>query len=308
MAFYFTCPFCLHKTLVDEKLGGQRGPCVGCGKQVTIPFAPTRRAENIEPAEERKAPSIVIPRQRRISPTVVKTGIFVVASLPVLLFGIWILAPTIVQLKKHRDIAACKQNLKRIARALNAYAADYGTYPPPVTRDAAGTPMHSWRVLILPYLGEKRLYEAYDFNKPWNAPENSSLQGRIPGVYVSPASTKAGVVGESSYMLITGPRTLFPPARPISRSAIGDGAENTLLVVETNNATLPWLDPSDLDVTILPASIGLLGGIGGSHAGGATVAFADGEARWLPSDTTKSVIDSLITPNGGEAVRGAWFR
>lgn len=308
MAFYFTCPFCLHKTLVDESLGGQRGPCVGCGKEVAIPIATPRRAENIAPAEERKSASVVVPRQPRLSRSAVKSGIFIAAAVPVLMFGIWMLAPRIVQLKKQRDISACKQNLRRIARALNAYAADYGTYPPPVTRDAAGTPMHSWRILILPYLGEKRLYGSYDFSKPWSSPENSSLQARIPSVFVSPANNKAGIVGESSYMLITGPRTLFPSARPIPRNAIGDGSDNTLLVVETNNATLSWTDPSDLDVTVLPGSIGVLGGIGGSHAGGATVAFADGEVGWLPSDTTKSVIDGLISPNGGEAVRGSWFR
>ena len=219
------------------------------------------------------------------------------------------LVVTSVQRGREAAVASASQGpLNQLQLAFLNYHDTYGSFPPAYIADKEGRPMHSWRVLILPYLGEKRLYEAYDFSKPWNAPENSSLQGRIPGVYVSPASTKAGVVGESSYMLITGPRTLFPPARPVARNAIGDGAENTLLVVETNNATLPWVDPSDLDVTILPASIGLLGGIGGSHAGGATVAFADGEARWLPSDTTKSVIDGLITPNGGEAVRGAWFR
>jgi hypothetical protein len=308
MAFYFTCPFCLHKTLIDEQLSGQRGPCVACGKQVTIPSAPARRPENIAPAEDRQAPIIIVPKRRRLSPFVVKAGIFIAVSVPVFLFGIWLLAPTVMQLKTARDIAACKHNLRRIARALNAYAADYGTYPPPITLDASGKPMHSWRVLILPYLGEKRLYEAYDMSQPWDAPENANVQARIPGVYVSPANSKAGIVGESSYMLVTGKGTLFPPSGPLSPSAIHDGADNTILVVETNNATIPWTSPTDLNAAALPGQIGVLGGIGGTHTQGATVVFADGEAGWLPFDTNKNIVDGLLSPNGTESVRGAWYR
>lgn len=308
MAFYFTCPYCLHKTLVDEHLSGQRGPCVGCGKQVTIPAAPRSRLGNIAPAEENFAPIVVEPRRRLLSRTSVKIGIFIVASIPVLVFGIWALAPTVVQLKTRRDVAACKQNLKRIAQALNAYAIDYGSYPPPVTRDSTGRPMHSWRVLILPYLGEKRLYEAYDLTKSWDSPENAGLQASIPGVYVSPANSKAGIVGESNYMLITGPRTMFPATGAVAPDAIGDGADNTLLVVETNNTTSPWTGPTDLDISAMPAQVGAMGGIGGTHQGGATVVYVDGQTGWLPSDINKNVIDSLISPNGGEAVRGAWFR
>ena len=308
MAFYFTCPYCLHKTLVDEQLSGQRGPCVGCGKQVTVPAAPQKHADNIAPAEEKDAPSVIEPTRRRISRVAVKTGVFIAALVPVLVFASWSLAPTIAQLKARRDIAACKQNLKRIALALNAYAVDYGTYPPPITFDATGKKMHSWRVLILPYLGEKRLYERYDLSKPWDAIENSMMQASIPDVYVSPANSKAGIVGESNYMLLTGPRTLFPAAGPFSPVNIGDGPENTLLVVETNNTTIPWTEPADLDVTTIAAPVGALNGIGGTHQGGATVVFADGEPGWLPSDANKNVIDALVSPSGGEGILGAWFR
>jgi prepilin-type processing-associated H-X9-DG protein len=307
MPFYFTCPFCLHKTLVDESVVGQRGPCVSCGKQVAVPAPPSRRAENIAPAEQQPA-DIFRPKRRWLSRSTVKTAIFVAASIPVLLFGIWMLAPTILRLKARRDIVTCQQNLERIAQALNNYASDYGTYPPAVTRDANGRAMHSWRVLILPYLGEKRLYESYDLDEPWDSAVNAGLQASIPGVFVSPSNTKVGMIGESSYMLVTGPRTLFPASGPLSPRAVSDGLQNTLLVVETNNTQYPWTQPIDLDVTTLPAQIGAIGGIGGSHQGGATAVFADGRAAWLPSDTNRNIVDSLLSPSGGELVEGAWFR
>jgi hypothetical protein len=307
MPYYFTCPHCFHKTLIDEQLSGKSGPCVGCGKQVIIPPAPPAKRTDIAPAEDRDDVGAVVIRPRLVSRTTVRLAIFAVAALPVVLVTFWLLGPTMVQLKARRDVTACQQNLKRIAKALNAYASEYGTYPPAVTRDGRGKAMHSWRVLLLPYLGEKQLYSQYDMSASWDAPQNSSLQAQIPSVYVSPANTRAAV-GESSYMLVTGAGTLFPAGPPGNPKNIRDGAANTLLVVETNNSRVAWTEPVDLDITRLPAQIGAIGGIGGSHQGGATAVFADGEAAWLPSDTSKAVMDGLLSPAGGEAVQGAWYK
>ena len=310
MPFNFTCPHCLHKTLVDESVAGHEGPCVSCGKRVTVLEAPKRasQAGNIDAgsAVRPAARSVAKQTQQRWKRTAVKTAIFSLGSLAILIVGLSVLGPKIVQLKEYRDIAACKQNLRRIAQALNNYAKDYGTYPPAVTRNSAGVPMHSWRILILPYLGEEALYKQYDLEQPWNSSENSSMQWQVPAVFVSPASVNRGVVGESNYMLIRGPRTLFPPAGSWSPGGIRDGAANTLLVVETNNTLITWTDPTDLEFAVLPAQFGS-GGVGGTHPGGATVVFADGQPGWLPSDTSKSVLDSLVTPAGGEAVLGSWF-
>ncbi len=308
MPFYFTCPYCLNKTLVSEELSGQSGPCVGCGKTVTIPAAPAPRRSDIAPVEQAGSPQLVVPRKSRVPRWLVRFGIYALALLPIIIAAIWFARPVITKLKAQRDIALCKQNLQQIAKALNAYAADYGTYPPAVTYDAAGKPMHSWRVLILPYLGERALYESYDMTKPWDAAENSHMQAQIPAVYVSPAN-KTIAIGESSYMLITGPGTLFPPkAAPATPASVPDGAANTLLVVETNNRASSWIEPVDLDVTTLPARIGMLGGIGGTHKEGATAVLVDGRPVLLPGDAAKSIIDGMISPAGGESVMGNWYK
>lgn len=48
--------------------------------------------------------------------------------------------------------AQCANNLKQIALALHAYHDRYGCLPPAVVRDPQGRPMHSWRVLLLPFI------------------------------------------------------------------------------------------------------------------------------------------------------------
>src|SRR5262245_10874194 len=55
----------------------------------------------------------------------------------------------------------CRANLRAIVLALHNYHLDYGCYPPPSTTYLSGRPTHSWRALILPYAGERALYQSY---------------------------------------------------------------------------------------------------------------------------------------------------
>jgi hypothetical protein len=50
----------------------------------------------------------------------------------------------------------CHGNLQRIVLAMLIYERQHGTLPPAYTVDASGQPLHSWRVLLLPYVGESR--------------------------------------------------------------------------------------------------------------------------------------------------------
>src|SRR5690606_32285044 len=90
-----------------------------------------------------------------------------VAGLAVLLLGPAFQAARTVTLR-HR----CASNLQQLALALDAYERSYGSYPPAYLVGPDGKPWHSWRVLVLPYLGseENRLYQQYDMNQPWNSP------------------------------------------------------------------------------------------------------------------------------------------
>src|SRR5262245_2481223 len=53
------------------------------------------------------------------------------------------------------DFSQCGINLKQIGLALEQYRDTYRYFPPAYVADANGRPMHSWRVLILPYLGQE---------------------------------------------------------------------------------------------------------------------------------------------------------
>src|SRR5579864_1434043 len=59
--------------------------------------------------------------------------------------------------------AQCKNNLKYIGQALHNYHDTFGSFPPAYIADSNGRPMHSWRVLLLPFFDQARatLYAKY---------------------------------------------------------------------------------------------------------------------------------------------------
>ena len=50
--------------------------------------------------------------------------------------------------------------MKEIVMAIEEYKGKNGHYPPAYIADGNGKPLHSWRVLILPFLGYDGLYKS----------------------------------------------------------------------------------------------------------------------------------------------------
>jgi hypothetical protein len=86
--------------------------------------------------------------------------------------------------------SACVVNLKQIALALHNYHDTYGTFPPAYVADENGRPMHSWRVLILPFLESSDVYSKYRFDEPWDGPHNRLLADRMPYAYRCPSESR----------------------------------------------------------------------------------------------------------------------
>ena len=84
------------------------------------------------------------------------------------------------------------ESLAHIGYAMELYRLEHGgKLPPAFTRDAEGKPLHSWRVLILPYLGEKEkaLYEKIRLDEPWDSEWNRQFHAQMPVFYRSGAIT-----------------------------------------------------------------------------------------------------------------------
>jgi prepilin-type processing-associated H-X9-DG protein len=195
----------------------------------------------------------------------------------------------------------CANNLRQIAAAVFAYRQRYDAFPPAYVADRHGRPMHSWRVLILPFLGHRPLYDRYDFNQPWNGLDNLALAGKMPEVYRCPDDS-TGRSSATSYLMIVGPGTVSTLTAPPRLGDIPDGAANTLMLVEMMNSGIDWLEPRDLEVdeSSLEINDPAGGGIRSRHPGGVNAAMCDGSVRFLSEWTIGEDVRAMTTIDGGE--------
>ena len=118
----------------------------------------------------------------------------------------------------------CANNLKQIALGLQDYGDKCGCLPPPYVPDKNGKPMHSWRVLVLPYIQQGGLYQAYRFDEPWDGPNNSKLAAAANYAYVCSGDRTTSVQGQTAtnYVAVTGKGTAWSSSK-LSLSGEADG-------------------------------------------------------------------------------------
>ena len=180
-----------------------------------------------------------------------------VVAILTLSFGMLVLAaPT----HSHHEFRSRQSAIKQIATALAQYEADYGRLPPPTVNDKHGRPLHSWRVLILPYLGHGELYSQYRFNEPWNGPHNRQLSELIPPVYQY--RNERTITGRTAYVALLGKESPWA----LGASSTPEYLMPAMAVIEVGSLNINWMEPRDLDVDAL-SSTGLISEINkpGTH-------------------------------------------
>ena len=211
------------------------------------------------------------------------------------------------------EIDPCLLNLKQIASAIHDYEIKNGNFPPPYVAGPDKKPWHSWRVLILPYLDRKDLFDAYNFKEPWNGPNNIKLSQKMPAVFHCPNDMATNGQSVTSYLAAVGPNTVWPIGKPVSSNDIFDGPSQTILLVETANSGINWMEPRDLsfqqvckdDPSTNPdlfAPHKRKGGLRYKWAGWSHVAFVDGTYKSISSNFLCDNLKALLTRNGGEWV------
>jgi len=248
---------------------------------------------------------ISVKRQAESSPlgcvvlSLLMLGILITAMLPAV--------PTATEAARRSQ---CKSHLKQLAVSFLNYLDTHRTFPIAID----GSPAISWRVQLLPFFDQEKLFETYDQHSTWNSEQNQP----IAEIQVStlgcpsrhaPLTDKKGRYF-SDYAMLTGPHTFSGDFQPRTPVGITDGASNTLAIVEAAGLNIVWTEPRDAQVGREPLGINFKGtgkndspGIMSSwHVGGAQASLADGSIRYLSQDIDQRVLKALTTPNGGEAL------
>jgi hypothetical protein len=234
------------------------------------------------------------PRKSSSTTLIIVLAVCGVLFLPCLGIMVGLLLPAVQAAREAARRMECSNNMKQIGLALYNYESTYKTFPPAYTVDSNGQPLHSWRTLILPYLGQQALYNSIDLSKPWDDPVNAHASQMILKVYKCP-SMKDQTSPATCYQVIDDPASIFPGSTPMALRSITDGTSNTLLVVEAAPAdAVPWMKPQDVPmVNLVPPS-------GTNHAGGYHATLADGSVRFIASSINPPTLRSLMTRNSGD--------
>ncbi|MBT6157135.1 MAG: DUF1559 domain-containing protein [Planctomycetaceae bacterium] len=215
----------------------------------------------------------------------------------VLLFGT-IVGCGIGQAREAARRSQCKNNLKQIGLALHNYHDEFRSFPPAFVADENGTPMHSWRVLLLPYLDHQKLYDQYDLSQPWDSPANQAVLNNMPAIFACPSGTPGNT---TNYAGVFGADCIFTGAEVTKVADCKDGLSNTLVVGEVDGSAIPWTKPEDIDISKYP-DLSDPAGFHSSHTGGMHFLLADGSVRFVSEQINPQTLKALFTRDGEEIV------
>ncbi|CAN5690205.1 hypothetical protein BH23PLA1_BH23PLA1_05320 [soil metagenome] len=229
------------------------------------------------------------------------TGI-VTGTIGTLVMPVLLLLPAVQAAREAARRSQCTNNLKQISIALMNYESVNGCFPPGFSPDEQGTPRTSWRVSILPFLEQQAVFAAYNFDVAWDhSSNNTAINARI-STYVCPSEpTRAGEELHTHYQMITGPGTMFDPARRAVTSFgdITDGSSNTLFIVESRQS-VHWASPQDIVIDTTNPAGTPSPAPGSSHPGGYNAAMVDGSIRFLKDSVAPDVLRAMMSIRGGE--------
>jgi hypothetical protein len=196
------------------------------------------------------------------------------------------------------QLKATEKNLKDIALAMHDHNDSDISEALPVNYGAKeGKPRLSWRVAILPYLGEKKLFGEFKLDEPWDSDNNKKLIERMPKVF-APVRGKAEK-GETYYQMFAGDRTLLDDTGmglSVGGISVMDGTANTFMVAEGAKPVI-WTKPDDIpfDGKTAPK-------LGGMFNGDFHVVMADGSVKFVPKGTDPTVIRYAIDRADGQVI------
>jgi hypothetical protein len=191
---------------------------------------------------------------------------------------IMVLLAMLVSLGRHlqqlAEQLACQTNLKQIALGLRNYHDTFKVFPSAICYAGEGTPLHSWRVAISPYLEQSAFFSRYDYREPWNGPNNGQLGDDIPDTwsdksgtpyqavlcpswYRCPGEPKAQKRWITNYVMLIDDRpgkSNGPPHLPDSVPPSYD-QPSAVLIIEIADSDIHWMEPRDVLLSELSMKI-----------------------------------------------------
>lgn len=157
----------------------------------------------------------------------------------------------------------------------------------------------SWRVHLLPALGEDELYSQFRLDEPWDSEHNSKLVDAIPSAFQSTPGSNA-----TSFLALAGEGMAAAQGRPCLRDEIKDDPALTVLLMDVGDRrAVPWSQPVDLS----ELDVESLAEISNDADGPVNVVNAAGEVRAMKRGCSPEQLKAILSIAGEEEVSEAVF-
>jgi hypothetical protein len=206
--------------------------------------------------------------------------------------------PLVLWVIAEEQRARLSAQMYRVLRAILAYEEKNGTFPAFASLDRMGKPLLSWRVHLLPSLGEAALYKEFKLDESWDSPHNKKLIAKMPQVYRT-LNPRLASEHRTALLAPLGAATMFPPRGGLRVADVLDGTDKTVMLVDAaDDQAVVWTRPEDLKYDAKDPFRGLAR----RHGGQIMVGMVDGTVQFLPKSIEKATMAALFTRNGGEMV------
>ena len=170
-----------------------------------------------------------------------------------------LVAGAFLDARRSAQCAVERNHLKQLALAMHNFHDRYQQFPPAAIRDKNRKPLLSWRVSLLPFLDQEKLYKQFHLDEPWDSPHNKQLIAKMPEIY-APRSERLQEQGKTTYLVPVGEKTIFGPKEGVRIRDITDGTSMTIMIVDVDDPqAVVWTKPEDLNVDGVDAKRMLLG-------------------------------------------------
>lgn len=145
----------------------------------------------------------------------------------------------------YMQIDMASQMLTQLSQAFAAYYRQNSVYPTPIYDDN-GVPLLSWRVALLPFLGEpgQKLYEQFKLDEPWNSDANIKLLNQMPTIYMSPTNPTATT--KTQFLIFNAPETPFGRhPKGLKIQDVADPSRTLSIVMAASEHAIEWTRPEN---------------------------------------------------------------